>query len=156
MQGVIFRVFSLERDAYAADVENKRSRPLPEIIAMKKTDGDRIPASLTPYFKSQLMAVRQAIDESSFDIIAIGDLAKSIRTNEHKLKTGFKALFGMTIYKYHKGAKMDQAHRMLESGEKSVKEVAYQSGYSNIANFTNAFKSWYGYPPSALKVRNTL
>lgn len=106
---------------------------------------------ISPSNKLKLNKVRQFIEQNFSENFTIRCLAKLVGTNEHTLKTCFKAQFGITVFKYCQKLKMAHAYRMLTTDKLSVKEVAYQSGYSNIANFSNAFKAWYGYPPSRLK-----
>uniref|UniRef100_UPI00260D01D3 helix-turn-helix domain-containing protein n=1 Tax=uncultured Alcanivorax sp. TaxID=191215 RepID=UPI00260D01D3 len=40
-----------------------------------------------------------------------------------------------------------QAQRLLEKPDLSISEVAYTLGYSDVANFSKAFKRWSGVTP---------
>lgn len=43
------------------------------------------------------------------------------------------------------------AQRYLKDGQQSIKQVAYNLGYSDVANFRRAFKRWYGASPQDIR-----
>ncbi|WP_075603570.1 helix-turn-helix transcriptional regulator [Saccharicrinis aurantiacus] len=55
--------------------------------------------------------------------INIEDLAKQFAISSSKLHRDFKALYDCSIYSFFTQAKMDEAHRRLQSGNFSVTEV---------------------------------
>ena len=114
------------------------------------------PGKLSAACREKMLEAKQFIDASYAEHITITSLAKQVGTNEHALKVGFKALFGVTIFKYRQYLRMDYALSLLKDQCMSVKEVAYLTGYSNTANFTNAFKLWYGHAPSKLKAKHVI
>lgn len=77
----------------------------------------------------------------------IADLARSVAIPEYQLKSGFKELYGNTIYGYVLTKKMDQARKLLDLGSIQVNEVAYDIGYSNPSHFIAAFKKQFGVTP---------
>jgi AraC-like DNA-binding protein len=82
--------------------------------------------------------------------LTIAKLAKTIAVSESKLKTLFKAVYGLPIYEYFQKHRMERARVMLLSKEYSIKDVGYASGYVNLSNFTLAFKKQFGQLPSDL------
>jgi len=77
----------------------------------------------------------------------IRELAKLVGTNELKLKTGFKHLFGNTIYGYLTKYRMDFARLEFEQRRIQVKEMADMVGYSNPSHFIAAFRKRFGVTP---------
>jgi AraC-like DNA-binding protein len=75
------------------------------------------------------------------------ELARKTGLNDFKLKKGFKALFGHTVFGYLFELRMDNAYRLLQDG-KSVSEVAEIIGYKNPHHFTAAFKKKFDFLPS--------
>ena len=63
---------------------------------------------------------------------------------------GFQAAYGSPIYEYFQKIRMQAAKDKLLTGGHSVKEVALELGYSNLSNFTIAFKKEFGLLPSKL------
>ncbi|MCW3116283.1 MAG: AraC family transcriptional regulator [Chitinophagaceae bacterium] len=80
----------------------------------------------------------------------IAKLAKMVAVSESKLKTLFKAVYGLPIYEYFQKHRMEKARVMLLSKEYSIKDVGYALGYANLSNFTLAFKKQFGQLPSDL------
>ncbi len=81
---------------------------------------------------------------------SIQQLAKMVSISESKLKKDFKIMYGYPIYEYYQKARMQAAQDKLLTGKFSVKEVAMELGYSNLSNFTIAFKKEFGVLPSQL------
>lgn len=77
----------------------------------------------------------------------IADLARQVAIPEYQLKSGFKELYGNTIYGYVLVKKMDHARKLLDQGSIQVNEVAYEIGYANPSHFIAAFKKQFGVTP---------
>jgi AraC-like DNA-binding protein len=65
-----------------------------------------------------------------------------------KLKSTFKKVYGTGIYEYYQKNRMLKAKAMLLTGKYNVKEVGTQLGYTNLSNFSLAFKKEFGILPS--------
>jgi AraC-like DNA-binding protein len=72
------------------------------------------------------------------------ELAREATMSESKLKKIFKAVYGLPPYEYYQRQRMQRARLMLLSGNYSVKDIGYTLGYSNLSNFTLAFKKVFG------------
>ncbi len=59
----------------------------------------------------------------------------------------FKQMYGTTPKQWLKKQKLQRAHNLLEGGQKSVTEVAYDVGYENLSHFIKAFKDVYQVSP---------
>ena len=70
--------------------------------------------------------------------------------SEAKLKRGFKACFGCTVYEYVVEKRMEMACRLLQSGKYRVKDVVWMTGYSNAGHFIDTFRKRYGVTPSEI------
>src|SRR5579872_7155698 len=106
---------------------------------LSKTDIDRV------------MQVEAALTRDIFEPApTIHQLARMVSISESKLKKDFKTIYGVPVYEYFQKIRMQAAKDKLLSGEHSVKEVAMELGYSNLSNFTIAFKKEFGLLPSKL------
>ena len=63
----------------------------------------------------------------------------------------FKKNFGLTPLNYMLRLRMEIAVRLLTTTSKSVKEIAFEAGYSNEFYFYRQFKKHYNYSPGSLK-----
>jgi AraC family transcriptional activator of pyochelin receptor len=80
---------------------------------------------------------------------SLPELARAVGLNEFKLKAGFRAHFGTSVFGLLRTHRMDQARRLLVRRELSVTEVAARVGYENPSKFAAAFRKHFGFPPSA-------
>ncbi len=72
------------------------------------------------------------------------ELAMSHSTLYRKLK----ALTGLTINEFIRSIRIKRAAQLLETGEYSVSEAAFETGFSEVKYFRNYFKEQFGCPPS--------
>lgn len=103
----------------------------------------------------RVMQVEAALTRDIFEPApTIHELARMVSISESKLKKDFKLIYGVPVYEYFQKVRMQAAKDKLLSGEHSVKEVAMELGYSNLSNFTIAFKKEFGLLPSKLLSTN--
>lgn len=107
--------------------------------------------SLAPEDMRRVMQIESILTENIYQPPPpIQQLAKIASVSESKLKKDFKTLYNSPIYEYYQKARMQVAREKLLTGDFSVKEVAMELGYSNLSNFTVAFKKEFGVLPSRL------
>ncbi|WP_324171826.1 AraC family transcriptional regulator [Sulfurimonas sp.] len=70
---------------------------------------------------------------------SIVELAKLVRINDFKLKSGFKKIFNITPYNLLIEHRLDLAKKLLIDSDMSIGEIANKVGYKYNANFTVAF-----------------
>lgn len=73
----------------------------------------------------------------------IEEFSKLVSMSSTKLKKSFKSMYGDSIYSYYQKQRLQRANELLLTGEYSVKQAANAVGYTNMANFTLAFKKQY-------------
>lgn len=85
----------------------------------------------------------------------INQLAQSAHMSPTKLKRLFKQIFGNSIFRYYQAMRIQEAARLLKLGKRSVSEVGYQLGFTNLSHFSRVFEDHMGVKPkkfSALSV----
>ncbi len=115
-------------------------------IVDKERDGVR-KIKLSDYDKERLALTPQILANSIQNPPGIAKLARQIALNEQKLKTGFRQLYGMTIYEYLRRTRMEKAIQML-ADDTSIRDVAAQVGYSTLHGFSQTFFKYYGKSPA--------
>lgn len=81
----------------------------------------------------------------------ITDLATYTNMSVSKLKSAFKKVYGTGIYEYFQKSRMHKARTLLVTNGFTVKEVGMKLGYTNLSNFSLAFKKEFGVLPSHLQ-----
>jgi AraC family transcriptional regulator, transcriptional activator of the genes for pyochelin and ferripyochelin receptors len=82
---------------------------------------------------------------------SLAQLGAKFDLTELKLKAGFKELYGTSLASFSAELRMQHAKKLLVGTDLPIKSISNISGYSNLPNFTHAFKKKFGYPPSELR-----
>ncbi|WP_162935730.1 helix-turn-helix transcriptional regulator [Tsuneonella amylolytica] len=96
-----------------------------------------------------LTRARDYLDAHLQDPPGIVQLAAIAGMNDFKLKRGFKAAFGTTVFGYVRQRRMERAAGDLHDGL-SVAQAAFQAGYECPRCFSDAFRRHFGVLPSAM------
>lgn len=67
---------------------------------------------------------------------------------ERTLKRRFKAATGSSIIEYLQNLRVEEAKRLLESGNLAIDEISFEAGYSDPSFFRRLFKRLTGLSPS--------
>lgn len=97
--------------------------------------------------KARLLEAKNIVEQNLKHPCSLIELSRKTGLNDFKLKRGFKALFGNTVFGYLAGLRMNLAYKLLREGN-SVNEVAEAVGYKNAHHFTAAFKKHFDMLPS--------
>lgn len=98
-----------------------------------------------PRERKLLLAARERLLQDLSNPPTIAELARETGLNQLKLKRGFKALFGHSIYALFQRERMDRARTLLQ--QHGVTETAMMLGYSNVSHFSAAFRKQFGVLP---------
>ncbi len=98
-----------------------------------------------------LAKIRENMDANPQQEILLNDLANQAGMSLSKFKRLFKQVFGTTPYKYHLQNKMEKAMETIKEGQYSVSETGFLLGYSNLSQFSKAFKNHFGILPRDVK-----
>ncbi|QEC69308.1 helix-turn-helix domain-containing protein [Panacibacter ginsenosidivorans] len=98
-----------------------------------------------------IYSAKKIIDMHLSQHYTIPQLCRKILLNEDKLKTGFKAIFGMGPFAYQKMERLRLAKAKLEQTRIPVKAIASGAGYKYMNNFSIAFKNVFGITPFELR-----
>ena len=79
------------------------------------------------------------------------DLSRLVGINRNKLNRGFKVLFGDTAFNLLRYARLSQARKLLKDTKLSLSEIALAVGYNSQANFTTAFRNYFGKTPKTVR-----
>ena len=96
-------------------------------------------------------AIRNHLDKTFMEEHSLKSIGKSFGVNEFKLKSGFREMYGTTIFDYIHDRKMEHARELLLDAGCYVNEVSRKVGYKNPNHFSTAFKKKFGVSPARLR-----
>jgi transcriptional regulator GlxA family with amidase domain len=67
---------------------------------------------------------------------------------ERTLKRRFKAATGLALVDYLQNLRIEEAKRLLESSDRPVEEISYETGYEDPSFFRRLFKRRTGVAPA--------
>ena len=105
------------------------------------------------HLSRQLEELHQTLAEHPFTSLDIAAQARSIGISERRLRHLFVEKFSVTLAEHIRISRLRLAHSLLDDGRLSIGEVAFQCGYSNPANFSNAFRRHFGYTPASVRTQ---
>ncbi|WP_437879891.1 helix-turn-helix transcriptional regulator [Pseudomonas sp. LRF_L74] len=76
-------------------------------------------------------------------------LAQDLGVGETTLRRAFARVFGQSMLQYVRQQRMELARTLLLQRKWQVAQIAYRLGYANPANFSHAYKRYFGHPPGA-------
>lgn len=79
--------------------------------------------------------------------IAVEELVKMAGMSATVYHRRFKALSGTTPLQFHKRLRLLEAQRLITSGETSVAEAAFRTGYESASQFSRDYSRMFGNPP---------
>ncbi len=79
------------------------------------------------------------------------ELSVIFKTNEFKLKDGFRNFFKTSIYNFYNEERLKRAHLMIKQTKIPLKEIAFMSGFNTYVSFYKAFKKRFNYSPSKVQ-----
>ena len=119
-------------------------------LASLLTRAEPAATSMSPKDKERIDKARRLIETAYADPWTIESLASAVGVSETKLKAGFRTILGKSVRSYLRDTRMDRAASLLAQG-KSVTEVAFSCGYTNLSYFSKAFLSSKGMSPRRLQ-----
>jgi AraC-like DNA-binding protein len=78
----------------------------------------------------------------------LGELAGAVGLTEKRLNTGFRQVFGGTVFETLRNHRLEHARIALETETTPMKVIAYRVGYNHVTNFINAYTARYGVSPA--------
>jgi transcriptional regulator GlxA family with amidase domain len=81
------------------------------------------------------------------DKIVIEDLCARFSIDRRNFDRRFKKATGNSPYEYLQRIKIEAAKKYLETSRKTVNEIMYDVGYSDVRAFREVFKKYTGMSP---------
>lgn len=85
--------------------------------------------------------------------ISIQEIATHANLSPDYFIKVFHNEIGMTPHQYIVRCRMEHAHLLIESTQKTIQDIAKECGYNSVSHFSTKFKEFYGYTPRNLKTR---
>jgi len=147
-------------DAYLAKPFNEKELfiRLDQLLLLRKKLVDKIQKDgLSTFLGKQeespeikfLQKVIQFINEDIGNAaFGAGDLADKLHLSESQIYRKLKAITDTSTAVFIRSIRLQKAKELIETTDKSISEIAYDTGFNDPSWFSRAFKEEFGFPPS--------
>ncbi|MFA5488525.1 MAG: helix-turn-helix transcriptional regulator [Candidimonas sp.] len=97
--------------------------------------------------------VKQLAHTSRFSALQLDDVSIQLGISKKRISNAFQRLLGLSAAVYLRNERMLLAQRLLTQTSLATEDIAVRVGFSNSANFSNAFRKHCGMSPT--RFRNT-
>jgi LacI family transcriptional regulator len=118
-----------------------------QIVERQSTD---IASTSDRYIAKALKFIHQNIEKR----ITVGDVIKQVPLSRRALEMRFQETTGTGVYKYIYNLQIDKFAQKLLDSDKTIFEIAIDSGFDNSKNISRQFKQVKGCTPAEYRRRN--
>ncbi len=109
------------------------------------------PPGLRPCEYRRIAALRELLDSGRADNMSMARIAQEMGCNANSLQQQFRRALDQTIFNYLRVSRLQRAATALQHEGVSVARAAEIAGYGNQANFSTAFRRYFGLSPKAYR-----
>lgn len=107
--------------------------------------------------RQQLMvSVTKFVEENHTKKITLKDISEHLGYDYHYVSRCFRKIFNMSFTDFINLYRLETALYLLIETNKSITEIAYESGFQSVRSFNNYFKIHYRINPSQYKKQRNL
>jgi AraC family transcriptional activator of pyochelin receptor len=121
------------------------SLQLSRLISVEVNTKNSVPLSRNE--KDRILAAHDMLVSDLSAPPSLTELADHFCLSQNKLQTGFHELFGRSVFECLREYKMQKARQLFTRAEMNVSQVAWAVGYTNVSQFTKAYKKRFGVLP---------
>jgi transcriptional regulator GlxA family with amidase domain len=96
---------------------------------------------------TQILLAQEFIEQHFQTKLTVNDLADRFGIGRRTFERRFKKATSNTVVEYIQRVKIESAKKQLESGRKTVNEVMYDVGYTDLKAFRDVFRKYVGMSP---------
>lgn len=101
--------------------------------------------------EARLYEARELLNRHQAQPLALEWICREVGLNKTTLTSGFRQLFGMSVYDCLQKIRMEHAYELLQDESHTVAQVAKAVGYHHSCNFSTAFHAYFGCTPQAAR-----
>ena len=119
------------------------------IILLSQTkNAEAIQMILSQLFSPTVYSFKQIIEANLFSAITIDELADYCNLSLSSFKREFAKLYNDTPANYIKTKRLEKASGLLLISSNRITDIAFECGFSDLANFTKSFHEKYQVTPT--------
>ena len=90
---------------------------------------------------------RRHVEDHFRDHLSVEDVAKKTGLSSSHFSTVFRKATGQTFVEHVQRRRVEEAKALLLGTPKTVTEICFQCGFTNLTHFNRVFRRWTGVSP---------
>lgn len=135
---------ALERDAYRRWLKLV-ANDLSEHLSSPHGHGREV-------LPSRIAEAAQIIRDQHREPLSLGDVAEAVGLSRERLSRLFHESLGITFSEYLNHARLETARALLAETDRSVTDVAFESGFQSLSQFHRRFRTSENKSPSQYRI----
>jgi len=122
------------------------------ILLLSNTDrGHVVHRILSNLFQPTNLRFKEVVEANLYKNITLENLAILCGLSLSSFKREFKKVYEVSPATYIRNEKLRKAEELLRCTTEPVSNIAYDTGFADLSNFSRAFKTRYGKAPSEVR-----
>lgn len=155
---LVVAVVVLLLNRFIRKLRKKQEQALAKLAREKDEEINEIKKQLLRNESSDGQIIRKVADyiysHSQDSTLGVETLCSAVGISKTSLYRKMKAVTGLSAVEFIINVRLEHAARMLAETDRTVAEVAYETGFSDPYYFSRAFKRVHGMPPKAWREHN--
>jgi AraC family transcriptional regulator, exoenzyme S synthesis regulatory protein ExsA len=124
------------------------------LLLIQTKNADSVLQLFADLFTPRQVNLREVVNNHLFSGLSLEDLAKLSNMSVSTFQRSFQASFHQSPASYIRTKRLERAKELLGVSDLSVGEIAFQTGFNDVAHFSRTFKAAFHLAPSSY--RNSL
>lgn len=110
---------------------------------------------LSNLFNPTTFSFREIVDAHLYSVVSLPELSELASMSVSTFKRKFTEVYDTSPAAYIKDKKLEKAKELLLVSEVPMSNVAFDSGFNDVAHFSRSFKKKFGVSPSSFRLNQT-
>ncbi len=124
------------------------------LLLLQTKNASTIDVLFQQLFSQDEINIKEVIHSHLHTDISVQDLAYLCNLSESTFKRRFKEVYRDTPARYIKNKRLERARKLLDVDTMSISEIAFNTGFNDVAHFSRSFKSVFGSSPRAYRSKS--
>jgi len=126
---------------------------LKEIVLLlsQTQDAETIRVILSQLFSPATYTFKQIIEANLLSQVSVEELAQKSNLSISSFKREFRKLYNDSPANYIKNKRLERAAELLLASDERITDIAFDCGFSDLANFTKSFRDKYKVTPTGYR-----
>ena len=121
-------------------------------LLLRSKKAGQVAQLLEGFVSRTATSFKNTVESHLFNDISLDELAHLCNMSLSTFKRHFKKIYGDTPSEYILNRRLEESTKLLVVSDRSIIDIALDSGFKSMSHYSRRFKEKYGIPPSQYKL----